>query len=84
MVLWDEPFPQLVLSVKELAQASVHEVRLGHCDTIVSSYVVWFHRIKLIVASNKWASEMRMLDAEDQECLTANAVYAWVEAQSHE
>ena len=84
VVLWDEASPQLVLRVKKLAQASVDEVRLGQSATNVNSYVVWFHRIKLIVASNKWASEMRTLAAEDQEWLTMNSVYVWVDAPLHE
>lgn len=84
VVLFDEGSPDLVLRVKKLAQASIDEVRLGQSATNINSYVVWFHRVKLIVASNVWAASVKHCTPEDQEWLAANSVYVWVDGPLHE
>ena len=84
VVLWDEATPELVLRVKKLAQASIDEVRLGQSATNVNSYVVWFHRVKLIVASNVWAASLERCAMEDREWLNANSFYVWVDSPLHE
>ena len=84
VVCFDEAKPSMIIRVKKLAQASIDEVRLGQSATNVNSYVVWFHRIKLIVASNVWANRMKTLAPEDQEWLTANSVYVWVDGPFRE
>ena len=84
VVLWDEATPELVLRVKKLAQASIDEVRLGQSATNVNSYVVWFHRIRLIVASNVWAVSLSQCSAADKDWLEANSFYVWVDAPLHE
>ena len=83
VVLWDEATPELVLRVKKLAQASIDEVRLGQSATNVNAYVVWFHRVKLIVATNVWAANLERCTQEDREWLTANSVYVLVESPLH-
>lgn len=84
VVLFDEGRPQLILRAKKLAQASVDEVRLGQSATNVNSYKLWFHRIKLVVASNVWASSLKQLDPVDSAWLTANSIYIFVDSPLHE
>ena len=60
VVLWLGATPDLVLRVKTLAQASMQEVHLGRCATNVAEYVVWFHRVKLIVASDEWSANLTL------------------------
>jgi len=83
VVLFDEATPELVLRVKKLAQASIDEVRLGQSATNINSYVVWFHRVKLIVATNVWSASLKRCSPEDQEWLKANSFYVWVDAPLH-
>jgi len=83
VVLFDEATPELVLRVKKLAQASIDEVRLGQSATNINSYVVWFHRVKLIVATNVWSASLKGCSPEDQEWLKANSFYVWVDAPLH-
>ena len=83
VVLFDEATPGLVLRVKKLAQASIDEVRLGQSATNINSYVVWFHRVKLIVATNVWSASLERCSPEDQEWLKANSFYVWVDAPLH-
>ena len=84
VVLFDEARPEMILRVKKLAQASVDQVRLGQSATNVNSYVVWFHRVKLVVASNVWASQLKQCSPEDAAWLIKNSVYVFVDSPLHE
>ena len=84
VVSFDEARPEMILRVKKLAQASVDQVRLGQSATNVNSYVVWFHRVKLVVASNVWASQLKQCSPEDEAWLIKNSVYVFVDSPLHE
>ena len=70
-------------AVKKLAQASVDEVRLGQSATNMMSYVLWFHRTQLVVASNLWSALLPKLRSADKEWLEANSFYVYVSGPLH-
>ena len=78
VVLFHEASPELELRGTNIAHASMDELSLGQSSAIMNSYLVWFHRVKLIVASNVWVTSTRRLTAEDQEWLAVNSAYVWV------
>ena len=84
VVLLDDARPEMILRMKRLAQASVDEVRLGQSATHVNSYAVWFHRVKLVVASNVWKSQLETCSPEDKAWLDMNSVYVFVDEPLHE
>ena len=71
------------LRVKKLAQASVDMVRLGQSATNVVSYIVWFHRVKMVVASNVWARDLARCSKADREWLKENSYYLFVDSPMH-
>ena len=84
MVLFYEASPELELRGINIAHASMDELSLGQSSAIMNSYVVWFHRVKLIVASNVWVASTRRLTAEDQEWLAVNSTYVWADGPFRE
>ena len=79
VVLFDEIKATTVVSVKKLFQSSIDVVSLGSSQTNMNLYRIWCHRTKMICASNRWAAELRSLDAPDREWLEKNTVYIFVD-----
>ena len=80
VVCFDEAKPSMIIRVKKLAQAGVDPARLGQSATNQVSYQVWFHRVKLIICSNRWEQELRDVTREDVAWLGKNSVYVKVTA----
>ena len=79
MVLCDEGSAAMVLRYKKLFQASASYTRLAPSKTNCHSYEVWAHRVKFIVTSNRWWSELQRLPHEDSQWLWNNSVYVHVD-----
>ena len=84
VVCWEGATPEMVLRVRKLAQASVDEVVLGQCCTSMSSYKLWFHRIKLVICSNEWGRLSEQLRSEDKEWFRLNSIYVRVDSPLYE
>ena len=74
-ILFDEASTQMVLKYKTLFQASASWVLCGSSGTNIYAYMVWLHRVNLIVASNSWMDEIQQLPVTDAQWLTENSVY---------
>ena len=78
-ILFDEASPMMAIRCKKLFQAGVGWVTLGQSSTNCHAYSLWPFRVKMIVCSNKWSSQVAAdLSAEDQECIQLNCVYCRV------
>ena len=80
VVCFDEAKPSMVIRVKKLAQAGVDIARLGQSATNQVSYQVWFHRVKLVICCNGWATHLNDMPPEDVAWLNKNSVYVKVSA----
>ncbi|MCP4243842.1 MAG: hypothetical protein GY772_25090 [bacterium] len=78
LILFDEGKPQMVVTRKKLFQASIDPVQLGASATNAYSYELWLHRVKMVIASNRWKEDMSLLGASDRAWLEANSVYCAV------
>lgn len=74
-VLFDEASVLLVLKNKKLFQASASWVVCGSSSTNMYAYKIWAHRVKLMVASNRWQEELARLPLADAQWLVQNSVY---------
>ena len=74
-VLFDEASCETVLRYKKLFQASASWTVCGSSRTNVHAYKIWAHRVRLIIASNRWMDDLRKLSVEDAMWLHANSVY---------
>ena len=89
-VLFDEASPSLIVRNKKLFQASASLCKLGSSPTNQNAYDVWFHQVRVIVASNKWAWELKSMSHEDASWVQENSVYVrvdgplWIESPSLE
>ena len=72
-VLFDECCPLCVL--KKLFQALSSFVTLGASQTNMLAYQVWFHRVRIIVASNLFQQELQALQHADAMWVMENMVY---------
>jgi len=78
-VLFDECSPKCVLKNKKLFQASSSFVTLGASQTNMLAYQVWFHRVRIIVASNLFQQELQALQHADAMWVMENMVYVPVQ-----
>ena len=54
-VLFDEATIEMVLMYKKLFQSSASWVVCGSSSTNMYAYHPWFHKVRIIVASNTWS-----------------------------
>ena len=78
VVLFDEATPTLVLRNKKLFQASASKCKMASSPTNLNAYDVWFHQVRIIVASNKWEQQLNAMCHEDATWINANSVYVRV------
>lgn len=78
VVFFDEASTSLVLKHKKLFQCPASLVTLGSSATNCHSYQVWFHGVRVVIASNKWSEELEQCSPADREWLTRNSVYVRV------
>ena len=79
MILCDEGSAEMVLRYKKLFQSSASFTRLASSKTNCHAYVVWAHRVKFVVTSNRWWAELQKLPYEDSQWLWQNSVYVYVD-----
>ena len=78
VVLFDEAAPSLVVRNKKLFQASASMCKMASSPTNLNAYDVWFHQVRIIVASNKWEQLLNAMSYEDASWINANSVYVRV------
>jgi len=77
-VLFDEASVDMVLRQRKLFQASAAEVQLGSSATNVHSYSVFLHRVRLIISSNVWSSELAAQNKSNHDWICSNSVHVKV------
>jgi len=80
VIIWDECPPSLVLKFKKLFQGQAAEVMLGQTNTSQHAYSVFVYNVKMVVCSNLWQLQLRLLPREDAEWLEKNSIYVHVTA----
>lgn len=79
VVLFDEAQPVMVASNRKVFQAPAAWVDLGHSPTGRDVYRIFLADSVLVVASNSWNSQLRLLPApEDRDWLRTNSVHVLV------
>ena len=51
---------------------------MASSPTSLNAYDVWFHRVRIIVASNKWEQLLNAMSYEDASWIKQNSVYVRV------
>ena len=74
LILFDECPAQIILRQKKVFQAPAVKVALAASVTGCYAYSVWLHQKMLVVCSNVWHHELRLLPAEDRDWLLSNSV----------
>ena len=78
-VLFDEATTDMVLKYKKLFQSNASWVVCGSSSTNMYAYHPWFHKVRIIVASNTWSEEIKRLPLADANWLMENSVYVSVD-----
>ena len=79
LILFDEAHAEMIIRCKKLFQASINPTTYGSSATNCNIHTVWLHGIRLVIASNVWASELARMDPEDREWINDNSVYVFVD-----
>jgi hypothetical protein len=80
LIVMDEMSPETAVSIKKVMQASNDGCVLGVSPTMQHAYKVNTFRTRIVVCTNTWASRMGSLDRVQQEWLSANSYYVFVES----
>jgi hypothetical protein len=74
VILFDEAHASMVVRCKKLFQASSDVVQMATSATNMRSYQVWAHRVRMVVATNRWRHELHLLEEADRLWLMASSV----------
>ncbi len=74
-ILFDEASVSLVLRNKRLFQSPALRLGMAGSATHVHAYRVWVHATKMIICSNKWASQLKEVEEEDRKWIQENSLY---------
>ena len=80
LIIWDECPAALVLKFKKLFQGQASDVMLGQTNTSQHAYTVFVWNVKMVVCSNLWKLQLRVLCHEDAAWLEQNSIYVHVTA----
>ena len=79
LILFDECPAKIILRQKKVFQAPAVKVALAASVTGCYAYSVWLHQKMLVVCSNVWHHELRLLPLEDRDWLLSNSLVHTVE-----
>lgn len=79
LILFDECPAKIILRQKKVFQAPAVKVSLAASVTGCYAYSVWLHQKLLVVCSNVWHHELRLLPLEDRDWLLSNSLVHTVE-----
>ena len=74
-ILLDEAAAELIVRNKKLMQGPPEPVELGSTQSNMYTYLVYVHKKKLIVSSNKWAEQLEKLSDSDRQWLQDNQIF---------
>ena len=72
----------MILKYKKLVQSSSSFVTLGSSSTNMFAYKVMVHKVKMIVASNRFRVELQDLNAADRAWIEDSMVHVDVQEPS--
>jgi hypothetical protein len=78
VVLYDEAHVDMIIKNKKLFQSGIDIAKLASSATNNCAYSVWMHRVKQIVCSNVWESELKLLPDGDRDWINKNSIYVEV------
>jgi hypothetical protein len=78
VVLYDEAHVDMIIKNKKLFQSGIDVAKLASSATNNCAYSVWMHRVKQVVCSNVWESELKLLPDGDRDWINKNSVYVKV------
>ena len=78
VVLYDEAHVDMIIKNKKLFQSGIDIAKLASSATNNCAYSVWMHRVKQIVCSNVWESELKLLPDGDRDWINKNSIYVKV------
>ena len=79
LILFDEASAQMVVTQQKLFQCPPVEVTLGASSTLCYAYKVYVHGTAMVIASNRWSTQLRAMASEDADWLRANQVLLQVD-----
>ena len=74
LILFDESHPQMVTKQRLLFQADIQLIQLGTSATNCHNYTVCCHGIHMVLCTNCWHEEARLLIPEDRDWVFANSI----------
>ncbi len=78
VVLYDEAHVDMIIKNKKLFQSGIDIAKLASSATNNCAYSVWMHRVKQVVCSNVWESELKLLPDGDRDWINKNSIYVKV------
>ena len=74
LILFDEVHAKQVSTQRLLFQACTSDVSLACSATNCHSYTIYAHRVRMVLCTNCWEPDVRLMPPEDREWLEKNAV----------